>query len=340
MLKTGNKIVDEMAQISLTGDIIPPVWFKRIQKSEGRADLLAINILANLCYWYRPTIIRDEQTDMITECKKKFKEEYLQKQYQDYSDHFGCPKSSVKASMDLLEELGLIKRHFKDINLENGVILNNRMFIEIIPERIKEITFNETDSEENTTLPQKIRGDSPKKHKESPPKNCEYTKNTTKNTTEITTTTSESFVVADKVRLIFDTLNLPLSDSDIMAILKAANGDLSLCRDAVRYINGYKGAIGNVVGLIISFIRDGGYTTISKMQKSTSVTTEYTKQNYNIRYLEWLSNHADEDPEIWIKSVEELLGYPLSESQRNNIPEIHRLIEMKFKPKSKMKIAI
>ncbi len=340
MLKTGNKAVDEMAQINLTGDIIPPIWFKRIQKSGGKSDMVAINILANLCYWYRPTIIRDEQTDMITECKKKFKEEYLQKQYQDYSDHFGCPKSSVKASMDLLEDLGLIKRHFEDIELENGVILNNRMFIEIIPERIKEITFAEPDSEENPTLPQKIWGDSPKKDKETPRKNCEYTKITTKNTTEITKTTTESIVVDNEIRSIFEPLNLPLSDSDIRAVLNAAKGDLALCRDAVSYINGYSGPIGNVVGFIISFIRKGGYTTVSKTQKNTSPAPGYKQHNYNMPYLKWLNDHDGEDSETWIRSAEEFLGYTLSETQRNNMPEIHRLIETKFKTQNEMKIAI
>ena len=80
--------------------------------------------------------------------------------------------------------------------------------------------------------------------------------------------------------------------------------------------------------------------TVSQTHKNTSSSSEYKQHNYNMPYLEWLNEHSDEDTKTWIRSAEELLGYSLSETQRNNMPEIHRLIEAKFKTKSELKIAI
>ena len=333
MITSGNILVDQMAQINLVGDIIPPIWYQRIKKAEGKADFLAINILANICYWYRPVVVRDEQTDIIVEVKKKFKGDMLQKQYQDFADHFGCPKTSVKSSMDTLEELGLIKRHFEEISLENGTKLNNRMFIEIFPDKILDITFNETPQKKSGTLPQKSMGGSPKKVMETPPKKSEYTNNTTEITTENTATTSEP-VVDDTTREIFSGLDTKLDDRQIRKIVKEANGNITLCKSAVNFIKNYKGSIHNLPGLIISYIHNGGYTAISCSSNSSSGSYGYMRSNYNWDYMDWETDHFHDDDQKLIENAEKVLGYSLSESQRNNRPKIFQLVENKFREKA------
>lgn len=333
MITSGNILVDQMAQINLVGDIIPPIWYQRIKKAEGKADFLAINILANICYWYRPVVVRDEQTDIIVEVKKRFKGDMLQKQYQDFADHFGCPKTSVKSSMDTLEELGLIKRHFEEISLENGTKLNNRMFIEIFPDKILDITFNEAPQQKSDTLPQKNMGGSPKKVTESPIKKSEYTNNTTEITTKITTTTSET-VVDESTREIFSGLNTKLDDTQIRKIVKEANGNMTLCKSAVNFINNYKGAIHNLPGLIISYIHNGGYSSVPTKTKSNSGPWGYIKSNYNWDYIDWEIDHFHDDDKKLIENAEKVLGYSLSESQRNDRPKIFQLVENKFREKT------
>ena len=330
MITSGNATVDQMSQINLVGDIIPPIWYQRIKKAEGKADFLGITILANICYWYRPVIVRDEQTDIIVEVKKRFKGDMLQKQYQDFADHFGCPKTSVKSSMDILEELGLIKRHFKEISLENGTKLNNRMFIEIFPNKILDITFNETSQRKSNTLPQKNMGGSPKKVVEAPPKKSVYTNNTTESTAESTTTTSGP-VVDEETRLIFSNLQTALSDNQILNIVKAADGNLSLCKNAVDYVSKYKGAIHNLPGLLIGFIRNGGYKNVQCNYKTNSYQSGIKKSYYNWDYLDWEIEHIHEENQEFIESAEKILGYSLSESQRSNRPLIFQLVENKFK---------
>ena len=333
MITSGNILVDQMAQINLVGDIIPPIWYQRIKKAEGKADFLAINILANICYWYHPVIIRDEQTDIIVEVKKRFKGDMLQKQYQDFADHFGCPKTSVKSSMDTLEELGLIKRHFEEISLENGTKLNNRMFIEIFPDKILDITFNDTPRKNSDTLPQKNMGGSPKKVMETPPKKSEYTNNTTEITTKITTTTSET-VVDESTREIFSGLNTKLDDTQIRKIVKEANGNMTLCKSAVNFIKNYKGAIHNLPGLIISYIHNGGYTSVPAKGNSSSGPWSNIKSYYNWEYMDWEIEHIHDEDEKFIENAEKILGYSLSESQRNDRPKIFQLVENKFREKT------
>ena len=53
-LTSGNEIVDAMGSINISGNIIPAVWYRTITKENGKPYLLAIVILADIVYWYRP----------------------------------------------------------------------------------------------------------------------------------------------------------------------------------------------------------------------------------------------------------------------------------------------
>lgn len=54
-LTSGNEIVDAMGSINISGNIIPAVWYRTITKENGKPYLLAIVILADIVYWYRPS---------------------------------------------------------------------------------------------------------------------------------------------------------------------------------------------------------------------------------------------------------------------------------------------
>ena len=74
-LTSGNEIVDAMDSINISGNIIPAIWYKTITKENGKPYLLAIVILADIVYWYRPSEVRDQGTGHILGWKKKFSEE-------------------------------------------------------------------------------------------------------------------------------------------------------------------------------------------------------------------------------------------------------------------------
>ena len=109
---TGNAAVDALADMNISGNITPANWYKTILRDNGKPYLLAICILSEIVYWYRPVEVRDEHSGMIIGYRKKFREDMLQKSYNDLAEQFGESKRSVKAAFDRLEELGIIHRDF------------------------------------------------------------------------------------------------------------------------------------------------------------------------------------------------------------------------------------
>ena len=59
---TGNEIVDKMMQFGPSGNIIPNTWYKSIRYENGKPNLIAITLLSDIVYWYRPQEKRDERT--------------------------------------------------------------------------------------------------------------------------------------------------------------------------------------------------------------------------------------------------------------------------------------
>ncbi len=134
------KTVKEISEINLVGNITPRNWYQHIKKSDsGRTDHLAISILSDIVYWYRVVEIVDENTNQIIGYNKKFKADKLQKSYSNYSEFFGTSKKVIKTSIDNLIRLGLIKREFRKVKI-NNMLLNNVMYLEPIPDKIKVIT--------------------------------------------------------------------------------------------------------------------------------------------------------------------------------------------------------
>ena len=137
---TGNSTVDTMASIQLTGNIIPQIWYKQIVRDNGKPHLLAISILADVVYWYRPTEIRDSATGQFMGFKKKFSGDLLQRSYQQIADQFGESKRSVTDAIIRLENLGVLTRVFRTITV-GGSVFNNVLYLKLHPDKLYEITY-------------------------------------------------------------------------------------------------------------------------------------------------------------------------------------------------------
>ncbi|MGX5528593.1 DnaD domain-containing protein [Bacillus toyonensis] len=131
-------IVTEIGGLNFKGNVVDHEWFNYITFSNGKPHIVAIMVLSEIVYWYRPTVIRDEIDGKVT-YKKKFKADKLQKNYQQLADTFGFTKLQVKRACDLLTDMLLIKIEFRTINAD-GKILNNVMFVEPVPTEIKKIS--------------------------------------------------------------------------------------------------------------------------------------------------------------------------------------------------------
>ena len=71
-LTSGNVIVDAMGSINISGNIIPSVWYRTITKENGKPYLLAIVILADIVYWYRPSEVRIREPGIFLDGKRNF----------------------------------------------------------------------------------------------------------------------------------------------------------------------------------------------------------------------------------------------------------------------------
>ena len=69
IISTENPIVDAVGKMNLTGNIIPESWYHTIINENGKTNTLAILILADIVYWYRPTEERDETTLSVSYSK-------------------------------------------------------------------------------------------------------------------------------------------------------------------------------------------------------------------------------------------------------------------------------
>ena len=144
-LSSGNQIVDAMGSLNITGNVIPTIWYKTILRENRKPYLLAIAILADIVYWYRPVEVRDQSTGQILGWKKKFSGDILRQSYQYYADLFGESKKTVKTAIDRLEALCVLKREFRTVSHGEGLVSNNVMYLKLVPEQFYRLTYPEAE---------------------------------------------------------------------------------------------------------------------------------------------------------------------------------------------------
>ncbi len=265
-IKTGNPIVDQIATLNISGNVIPETWYHTITNENGKVNCLAIHILADIVYWYRPTEHRDEITLSVTYTKKFHDDEYLQRSYDQLMQKFNISRKQAYDAILTLEKLGVIKRHFKTLYTSN-IPMANVMFIELIPEVLKELTYPDLAEgvykKVNTPLP-KSKEVSTKIETPLYENNRTYTNTTTENTTDISTSTPEpslsSSVVDDAKKILSD---LGLSEKDIINIVKASGNDINKCETAKNILYQQTKKIQNVAGWLIRAVTEN-YQTVSK----------------------------------------------------------------------------
>ena len=140
MTNEATQTVIDIGNINYKGNIIPHLWRSHITFANGKPDLLGMDILSEIVYWYRPTIVRNESAQGTISYKKKFKSDLLQKSYAELAEYSGCSKRQVTDAIIRLEKKGLITRVFRSIETLKGVVSHNILFIEIHPEALKNIT--------------------------------------------------------------------------------------------------------------------------------------------------------------------------------------------------------
>jgi len=199
-----NEQCKKLIGVEFPGNTVPLSWYRYIKTQNGTVNHVAITLLADIVFWYRPVEERNPETGEAIGYRQKFKADKLQKNYQSYVDLFGFTKIQVKRAFDDLIRLKLVKREFKTIETNEGLKLSNVMFIEPIVENVLKITYDQRKSKRNPSLPQNnhlstskslppnsevntslLQSNHPPTSKLPPP--SPEVRTNTKNTTEITT---------------------------------------------------------------------------------------------------------------------------------------------------------
>ncbi len=143
MYTTGIPTCDQLREIAFTGNVIPQNWYRVFVKSDlkhPKPHLLAINILADIVYWYRPREIRDEGTGQVIGFQKKFRDDKLQRSYAQIAEQFGCSSGQAKDAIVFLEHMGVARREFRTLQ-SNGMVYANVLYLDLDVARLKELTY-------------------------------------------------------------------------------------------------------------------------------------------------------------------------------------------------------
>ena len=299
-ISTGNSIVDQVGTLNLTGNIIPESWYHTIVNENGKPNTVAILILADIVYWYRPTEVRDETTLSVTYTKKFYDSDYLQRNYEQLMKKFNLSKKQARDALIFLENLGLVKRHFKNIVVA-GLPLSNVMYIELDPVELRNRTYPPQNNDDNkkvtTPLPEGDYGIT-KIESPSSTKINTYTETTTKTNTKNTTSTyanstgcitEEQKSVVAKARDLFSEFGL--SDKDILSIVSASGFDIERCRNAKNVLNAQCSDIKNVVGWLIKAVREN-YQALAKVSAKRNSIHGFQERTYTDEYWEELKKRV------------------------------------------------
>jgi DnaD/phage-associated family protein len=140
-MKSGCNVVDQVGYMKIEGNLVPHLWYKNITFSSGKAHFVAITLLADILYWYRPTLVRGEKGDVIG-TRTKFKGDMLQKSYQAFADTYGFTKRQVKEAVDFLVDHHLLIREFRTITT-SSIVLSNVMYVQPVAGNVQRVMMGE-----------------------------------------------------------------------------------------------------------------------------------------------------------------------------------------------------
>ena len=136
----------------LTGNIIPHHWYHTICNKSGRPNRIAISLLSEIVYWYRPKKGASLDSNLPS-LNKKFLGDSWQTSYAYLEKKLCACRESIRAAFVMLEGLGIIQRELKSIQVR-GQTYNNVLFIKLIDTRF--ISSFENKSNSNISAGSKV----------------------------------------------------------------------------------------------------------------------------------------------------------------------------------------
>jgi len=107
-----SELVSLFGSLHIAGDVVPTELFLAIRfpvkdddkdAKTGKPDTVAILILSNLIYWFRPIRPRDSKNDRPLPWRQKFKGEWLARDYEFWVEKFGFTTRQCKEAVARLK---------------------------------------------------------------------------------------------------------------------------------------------------------------------------------------------------------------------------------------------
>lgn len=133
--------VDAIGKLRIEGNVTPASWYQNIKTKGGKPDLVAITILSDIVYWYRPSEVRDEETGQVVGFKRKFERDALQRGYGELANMFGLSKEQARDACHRLRDAGIITIDVRDSVRYGNALANNVVYLIPVPEKVAEITY-------------------------------------------------------------------------------------------------------------------------------------------------------------------------------------------------------
>ena len=128
-------VVDAIARIHLTGNVIPWQWLRQIRTESDQPHLLAAMVLAELVYWHRAEQVRDPETFAVVRVAKRFAGDRYRLNCSGLARHLGVSHDRITRATERLHALGLAVR---DLDRAGG----NVVYIDPVAAAIARISFD------------------------------------------------------------------------------------------------------------------------------------------------------------------------------------------------------
>lgn len=135
-----NAIVRRMEDFAYPQEIIvmPKIWRKTVVNDKGQTQRRAMEILAEIVYWYRPS------TGSATRTKgeKKFAGKVYQKRIADWAKEYEVSEKSIQRDLDFLQnDLHVIKKWTEKYTNNSGEVRSKPMCIELDVDNLYRLTY-------------------------------------------------------------------------------------------------------------------------------------------------------------------------------------------------------
>jgi hypothetical protein len=152
------QVVRAVGEISFVGNVIPHSWYRHLVRPNGKPYVVAIILLAEVAYWYRPELVKDEASGRLVGIRKKFQGDKYRTSYPDLAERFGFGRDQVIDAVEYLEAFGVLTKEVRERVVVYGQLKGNVLFLEPVPAVLERIcALPDEDAESDGPLPEESR---------------------------------------------------------------------------------------------------------------------------------------------------------------------------------------